>query len=288
MVIVKLQGGLGNQMFQYAAARRLAGNEVVYIDDDFFASCNKSTDDFTARVFELDIFDNIRLKPISPFIKRTLTGQHKINKLFKKILFPKASYIHQTEKNEFIDLDQAKDRPIYLDGYFQNEGYFKIIRKQLFLDFKFPAVRYENKEIANQISADPHAVSIHVRRGDYLKQKIGAFHGVLPFSYYQLAQQKIGEQIPAPHYYIFSDDPEWCCSAFSTSAKTVTVVSNRANKSWEDMYLMSICKHHIIANSSYSWWAAWLNNYPQKIVIAPEKWFATAIADIVPLQWMRI
>jgi len=288
MVIVKLQGGLGNQMFQYAAARRLAGNEVIYIDDDFFASFNKSTDDFTARAFELHVFENIRLKMISSFIRRTLTGQNNINKFLKKILFPKASYIHQTEKNEFINLEQTKGTPIYLDGYFQNEDYFKTIRKQLLLDFKFPAVRYENKEIANQINSDPHAVSIHVRRGDYLKLKTGAFHGLLPFSYYQLAQQKIEEEIPAPHYYVFSDDPEWCCSAFSSSAKAVTIVSNRANKSWEDMYLMSICKHHIIANSSYSWWAAWLNNYPQKMVIAPDKWFATASADIVPPQWIRI
>jgi hypothetical protein len=285
MLIVKLQGGLGNQMFQYAAARSICGNKPVYFDLNFLSSNTTSTNTLTARHFELAIFNNIRLKTANRFMKPLIESRKVFYRYLKRILMPRAVFICQTENNEFINLQAITSPAIYLDGYFQNEDYFKPIREQLLHDFKFPAGNIEKKDA---ILEALNPVSIHVRRGDYLRPEVNAFHGTLPLSYYQQAKDKLEMQVSSPHYFVFSDDPEWCRLNFDFLGDKVTIVSEASANTWEDMYLMSLCSHNIIANSSYSWWGAWLNNNPNKVIIAPDNWFVSAKTDIVPLNWIKI
>ncbi|WP_184544961.1 alpha-1,2-fucosyltransferase [Mucilaginibacter sp. FT3.2] len=288
MIIVKLQGGLGNQMFQYAAARSISGNSPVYFDTAFLNSHTQSTSTFTARNLELSVFNNIPFLEVAKFTKHLLEGKKTIHRYLKRIFLPQGRFIYQTEKNELIDLSKIKSSLVYLDGYFQSEEYLKSISGQLLHDFKFPSLTGESKAIDDKIAAADNAVSIHVRRGDYLKPEINAYHGLLSLSYYQAAQKKVEAQVVRPSYFIFSDDPEWCQANLSFFGDNATIISKTGDNNWEDMYLMSRCRHHIIANSSYSWWGAWLNNNPQKIVIAPNNWFTSVNTDIVPAQWTKI
>ncbi|MCX2575931.1 alpha-1,2-fucosyltransferase [Pedobacter sandarakinus] len=275
MVIVKLQGGLGNQMFQYATAKAIADNRL-YLDNDFLNEHRFSNDQFTGRKFELSIFKNITFKM-----------PNQISKYFTKMgirYFSK--YIYQSENNEFIDFKAIKEANLYLDGYFQNENYFSSIRTRLLAEFKFPTMSAINDVIAKEIYQDPHAVSVHVRRGDYLKPAIQAFHGILALEYYYQAKNEIEKAINSPNYYIFSDDIDWCRENLRFPG--AKFVSNLSSAGWEDMYLMSCCKHNIVANSSYSWWGAWLNTNETKIVVAPKKWFVQTETDIVPNQWIKV
>ena len=287
MIIIKLQGGLGNQMFQYAAARSICGNKPVYFDLNFLSTNTTSTNTLTARHFELDIFNNIRFKTANKFMKPLIESRKTIYRYIKRILMPRAAFICQTENNEFINLQEIASPTIYLDGYFQNENYFKQIREKLLVDFKFPAINGNSKKM-NAILKAKNPVGIHVRRGDYLRPEVKAFHGILPLSYYQQAKEKLETQVSNPHYFVFSDDPEWCRLNFGFLGNSVTIVSEASANTWEDMYLMSLCSHNIIANSSYSWWGAWLNTNPGKVVIAPDNWFVSAEADIVPSTWIKI
>jgi len=288
LTIIKLQGGLGNQMFQYAAAKSIAKESVVYFDISFFISNQESTDTFTARQFELSIFKNLRGHILSSYKSDILNSNNLINKFLKRAFFRDVNYIHQSEKNENIDLDNITNSTVYLDGYFQNENYFKAIRKQLLNDFSFPQPSDSNKNIEYEIKTADNTVGVHIRRGDYIKPHINNYHGLLPLSYYQQATKEIEKRIVNPRYFIFSDDPDWCKTAFTFLGDTYQIVSRPITNSWEDMYLMSLCKHNIIANSSYSWWGAWLNNNKDKIVIAPRNWFVAHDPGIVPSQWIKI
>ncbi|TCD07737.1 alpha-1,2-fucosyltransferase [Pedobacter frigidisoli] len=278
MVIVKLQGGLGNQMFQYAVAKSLAKNSMLLIDTSFLSKNKFTNDYFTARDLALTIFNNIKLIKCNKLL----------GYLVKRSILPRTKYIHQTENNEWIAFRQTEWTITYLDGYFQDENYFKKIRSQLLQDFRFQDVSEANKGLKFKIMPDRSSVGIHVRRGDYLLPAANSFHGLLPKSYYDAAVEKLEQLISNPHFYVFSDDPDWCRLHFQSSKHLFTIVSSTNSKSWEDMYLMSICKHNIIANSSYSWWAAWLNQNVDKIIIAPKNWLATTETNIVPKEWIKI
>lgn len=283
MIIIKLQGGLGNQMFQYATAKSVGSLSKVYFDISFLEQRTQSNESFTNRKLALSIFENIKLNKASNFAIWLTKNNHPL----KKIICPNVISIYQSELNEWINFEHLKSSHLYLDGYFQSEDYFKEIRNQLLIDFKFKKVSAFNQAIAIKINSDANAVAIHVRRGDYLKPAVNVFHGLLPISYYQSAIKKIEETISHPHYYLFSDDPNWCNQSFKF-LKNFTIVSNAHSEDWEDMYLMSICKYNIIANSSYSWWSAWLNNNPNKSIIAPKNWFANTPINVVPKAWTKI
>jgi hypothetical protein len=272
MILVKLQGGLGNQMFQYAAAKGIYKNKSIYVDLSFLKKHTQSTATFTRRKFELGLFPNIKLN---------FAG------ILKGWLFVRPTIISDDNVDEYLNKCLIAHNNIYLDGYFQNEKYFSNIRGNLLRDFEFPQLTGYALNWAQQISAVDNNVSVHIRRGDYLKAETMAFHGILPTSYYQQAVTIIDKKVLNSHYFVFSDDPEWCESNLPFLEDRVTIVKNNSNV-WEDMYLMSICKHHIIANSSYSWWGAWLNKNTNKIVVAPSKWFANEPTDIVPEGWIKI
>ena len=282
MVIVKLQGGLGNQMFQYAAARNISTKQPVLLDLSFLLNNTISKPGFTTRGFELDIFNKLKAKKLNPFIAALLNANGLIARLIKKIVLPKLITI--TDDNS-LNLDGSS---VYLEGYFQNEIYFAGSRGSLLQEFTFPELTGNSLIWKQKISQSKTAVSIHVRRQDYMNPGVIEHHGVLPVDYYKRACELIESKVDNAEYFIFSDDKQWCNTAFKFLEDKCQVVDDDGPH-WADMALMSQCKHHIIANSSFSWWGAWLNQYHTKKVIAPKQWFASAgDHDIIPKDWISL
>lgn len=293
MIITKLQGGLGNQMFQYAAARSISPDKPVYLDVSFLKTNNQSTDKFTARAFELSIFKNLQGKSLNKVSQYLISKPTIFNHFLKKILQPSFQTIYENDLKTGVPVNEFKRTAIYLDGYFQDKDYVKSIRPQLLKEFTFPDLKNDAKLWFNKISESVNPVSVHVRRGDYLKTAILQYHGILPISYYQKAVNIMSEQFKDAHYFIFSDDIAWCQNNFDFLGNKTTIVDSTPLENWTDMVLMSHCKHHIIANSSFGWWAAWLNVSPNKMVIAPQNWFAGEksagnTSNIVPQDWITI
>ena len=178
---------------------------------------------------------------------------------------------------------------VFYDGYWQNENNFKDIREKVLEAFCFPKFYdEENKRLASKLQSC-NSVSCHIRRGDYLKDSNMC---VCTPSYYTHALEKMNEQVHPDLYCIFSDDIEWCKEHLATlcdGKKVVYVDWNKGVESYRDMQLMSLCKHNIIANSSFSWWGAWLNQNENKVVMAPQKWMKVSIVN-EPIcdSWMRI
>lgn len=270
MIRLILTGGLGNQMFEYAAAKSLALrlNEKLTID---LYALNKKTKG-SQRSFELDVFDidfAVSSSCKTKFIVKAFPWVEKNRQLFKQLFgyFRDGSAI--VYRPEFEEL---KENTI-LHGYFQNEAYFKnfedIIRKEF--TFKRPLTG-ENVRLSKQLTNE-NSVAIHIRRGDYLTD--GNFALCTP-QYYQRAIEEIYEKIKDPTFHIFSQDFEWVNEniKFEDNSSVRFIDWNKGEDSYIDMQLMSLCKHNIIANSSFSWWGAWLNNNPEKIVLAPTQWFA--------------
>ncbi len=282
MVIIKLKGGLGNQMFQYAAARGLT-NETVYIDQSFFKQNGKTTDSFTARKYALEIFKNLKAKKLNDTFARVLSHSGRFSLL--KNLFPKRwKNFTIITGNESFELNYLKN--YLIDGYFQREDYFEKIQSNIRAEFSFPKLTAQTHKISEEIKNKPNAVSIHVRRGDYLKPSIAKHHPVLDLFYYKKAIECLEKKIDHPFFYIISDDLDWCESNFGFLGENFCVL-RETEQDWEAMYLMSICKHNIIANSSFSWWGAWLNKNPQKTVFAPQKWFPT-LPNPASKTWIKI
>jgi hypothetical protein len=179
----------------------------------------------------------------------------------------------------------------YLVGYWQSEKYFRDVAPGIRMDFTFKTPMSDrNVEVASQI-ARVSAVSLHVRRGDYANNPItNSTHGLCSLNYYRTAIRHVAERIERPHFFIFSDDMAWVKDQLEMDFPCEYVEHNQGDESYNDMRLMSLCQHHIIANSSFSWWGAWLNPNPDKIVIAPKKWFANDnnVEDLFPQGWVTL
>lgn len=293
MAVISLKGGLGNQMFQYAAARGLGKSGCVYLDTAHFERNNKSSDAFTAREIEIFLFPEIKAKKLNRFLQKSLAGKKLFRRLARRLA--PVRFVSQKE-NEFFPELLSEWRMLFMDGYFQSEKYFKHIRKDLVTEFTFPTIDDSfTKEIASRIEGCSQAVSLHVRRGDYLKPVVQNYHGLLPVDYYRAASSEVEAQVTKPTYFVFSDDPKWCRSNLGfLNGDVVFVDGNTAAKdAWKDMYLMTLCKHHIIANSSFSWWGAWLSHHYNGLKVAPRMWFNHEIAnfnihDFIPATWKII
>lgn len=290
MKTCKIQGGLGNQMFQYAIARALETDRMrnVYLDVSFYEENKVSTETYTARKFELDIFKQLRADILSTRQKKMLLSRGVYYRCMRALLGLTPVIVKQKE-NEFIEMPSVKN--IYLDGYFQSEKYFRSIRKDLYKDFQFPEPDERNKLLIEKMSGEK-SVSIHVRRGDYVHlASVNNYHGVLPLDYYKQAITLLETTDSGMTYYIFSDDPEYVNNNFDFLPYKVLVDWNQSADSWKDMMLMQACKHHVVANSSFSWWGAWLSR-EKGVTIAPSKWFSDSevynIDDIVPDSWQVI
>mgnify|MGYP003393751404 CR=1 FL=1 len=293
MIVSRVHGGLGNQMFQYALGRRLAlhhGMELL-LDLSFFDLKDRT---HTPRPFELDVFNvkyrRAEVAELRPFLQARASRIRRV----RDRLFPSlANHPSFTEQGFGFD-PRALTLPdnIYLDGYWQSENYFKDIEAALRADFT--AAGPPNG--ANTVMADrirgANAVSIHVRRGDYANDPTThAHHGLCDHDYYVSAAQQTLRTHPDAAFFIFSDDAAWARENLRFDAPMTVVDHNNGLTSFEDMRLMSLCKHHIIANSSFGWWGAWLNPDPTKMVIAPRQWFRDPgidTRDLLPATWTRL
>ena len=287
MIVMRVKGGLGNQMFQYAAGRALAldTDQPLALDLRHYGRAREhgyGLDRFKIAhkaLADQDLPPVARKRPFAYALAR-LTGR----------MPPLVQ-----EKSLAFDPDIAGlDGPAWLEGYFQSERYFArhadTIRREL---TPLAAPDPENARWLEQISADPLAVSLHVRRGDYVRNaKFAAQHGSCTPKYYTRALEHVTRQLGTePVIYAFSDDPDWVRGNLDLPAQIKVVGHNDASRNIEDLRLMSACRHHIVANSSFSWWGAWLNPRADKIVAAPAMWFAdpaTVNPDIWAQGWTRI
>ncbi len=294
MISVRLMGGLGNQMFQYAIARKLAitHHTSAYLDLVFYET---DLDGVTPRRYELSCF-NIAAD-ILPATRRPIDADNayigKRGKLLKikHRLQRKALNIYREPHHNFDSKVAKIPNDSYLIGYWQTEKYFSDIRQTLLQDFSVTSeAKGNNKKLLDEIRSNEDSISIHVRRGDYVSNASASkFHGLKNQTYYHKALSVILKKCKNPILYVFSDDPTWCKNYLKFEQKTVYVEGNKDG--FEDMRLMINCKHNIIANSSFSWWAAWLNNNPDKIVVAPAVWFndpSIDTSDVVPVSWIKV
>lgn len=276
MVIIHIRGGLGNQMFQYALYHFFKKNGVrSYIDLSHYRHRHQKTTYQPDKLFNAQA-DTISL-PTKIFVK-----------FIWKILYRFFTNEYIESHNKFGTFDKSIHQLTfaYLKGYWQSEKYFVETKSELLNVFKFPSVcDTKNIEILDKINMMT-SVSIHIRRGDYLDAGIG---WTLGLQYYRNAIQYIKDNIAQPVFFVFSDDPEWTAKNLSLSNVFFIDWNIEAN-SYIDMQLMSECKHNIIANSTFSWWAAWLNKNEEKIVLAPQKWLPDieGTRDIIPDEWIKI
>lgn len=272
MIISKLVGGLGNQMFQYAAGRSLAvkNGYSFFLDLSWY----DNLDDATPRQFELAIFPVEANRAAITDIKRmsqprNLLAQRVLKKLYGREIILPSSYCREPYFQYWEGINKVS-LPAYLDGYWQSEKYFANHAELIREEFIFPNdLELLNAKYAEQIACCPNSVSVHVRRGDYLASN--AAQQLCSIEYYDNALAYLDAQLSDPHYFFFSDDTEWVQETFTRPNMTV-VVGNEGLKSFRDMQLMSMCRHNVIANSSFSWWGAWLGT-ADGLVIAPERWF---------------
>lgn len=288
MIIVKLMCGLGNQLFQYALARRLSllHNVPLKLDISHFET-NK------LRKYSLNYF-NIREDFAEENEIAAIKGKRIFNlKRFAEKLIPYYNRSHVCEQKCGFDPNILKSQKnVYLEGYWQSELYFKeiedIIRREFTFKNEADAV---NKRITSLIDVI-NSVSLHIRRADYaLEPLTNQFHGTCSLAYYEQAADIIAQRFPSPHFFVFSDDILWVKSNLLLKYQMTFISHNNTFKDYDDLRLMTHCKHHIIANSSFSWWGAWLSKNPDKMVIAPRKWFSDQnidTKDLVPENWIRI
>lgn len=281
MIVVRITSGLGNQMFQYALAKSLEINlsTQVKLDNSYFQSQNPN------RNYELSNFD-ISL-PIANLEEITF-------KKTKNIFLPNYKQNYVAEKSVRFDKKIFKIKQnAYLEGYWQSEKYFENIVQQLKKDFSFTKFSSQtNQEIIHQIQHTKNSVAVHFRRGDYahhhiIKEKIGT----IPLIYYHNAIQKINSLIGDIHLFIFSDEISWVKDNFNPPIPHTFITANSPTNGYDDLVLMAHCQHQIIANSTLSWWAAWLNTNPDKIIIAPKCWFKSNLLDskdILPKNWITL
>ena len=269
IIIILIQGGLGNQMFCYS----------------FYLSLKKQ---YPKALFLFKISPHVyQHHGLEIFHIFGITGKWRYRLCKPGLLWNKFQTIKQTNALVYEpDLMTITNPFTYFEGHWQSEKYFKLIEKTIRKHFQFKQSLLNNdtvrvsKEIMNS-----NSVSIHIRRGDYLNFPQCA---VCDIEYYNKAIDYIKGTISNPIFFIFSDDIEWCQQNLQIE-NCYFVNHNRGADSWQDMYLMSQCKHNIIANSTFSWWGAWLNNNLKKIVITPKQWLCdTPNSDILPDNWIKI
>ncbi len=278
-------------MFEYAAGRSLsiARGASFKLDISGFAGYSVHNG------FELQqVFDRCPISIATEADIRNLLGWQFPNSIRRIMRRPSMAAIRRNTfviEPKFNYWQEIKQSPpnCYLHGYFQSEKYFQDHAPTIREDFSFHlGINEHNIEVINHIEK-VNAVSLHVRRGDYVKDpKAAANHGLCSLDYYRAAIKYVAERVDTPFFFVFSDDPVWVKENLQIDFSCRYIDHNQGAESYNDMRLMSLCKHHIIANSSFSWWGAWLNPRVDKIVIAPKKWFANAndVSDLFPPEWV--
>ena len=284
MIITKLSGGLGNQMFQYAIGRHLAIKNKSSLQLDLSELLRRDENiSYTFRDFELGVFS------LRNTIKPKLKHNRLILKLYNSVFTPRI--IAEDGFNYHKEVLKAKGN-LMLSGYWQTEKYFKEIESVIRKDFIFSQKPSKSNLTILKEIIDTNSVSIHFRRGDYLTNHSAmTMHETCSKDYYRKGIGLIRKNIQDPHFFIFSDEINWVKENFEMAGRHTFIDDNKGKQSFEDMRLMAACKHNIIANSSFSWWGAWLNSNINKTVIAPLKWFKNNTidtSDLIPARWIKI
>jgi hypothetical protein len=275
MIIVKLEEGMGNQMFQYACGKALARKfkTGLVLDKRYISKRNMY---LIPRTYGLSRF-HIRERSFEDIPD---------NRLPESV----CDVSEEGWLKYSADLINAAGKDSYLTGFWQSWKYFEGIESLLRKKFRFRMENISRQNILlGETMRQTDSVAIHVRRTDYL-MPCHRHIGTLPVDYYIKAVSYLTERVARPTFYIFSDDPDWGEENIVTPLGAHVV---RGNSDIEDMYLMSRCRHNIIANSSFSWWAAWLNDYPEKMVLVPHIWFPGSSViveeiDLIPPDWISI
>lgn len=296
-VISHLCGGLGNQMFQYAAGRALSlrTKTPLELNISWFANIGEGN---TVRTFQLLSFPNIadtvstiEVKPPSKWENSLLNWI----RLFRdRLNLPHFFWPRIVPEPGFAYWPGIKNisSPAALHGYWQCERYFADFSDQLRKDLAYPPLAQGYaQDMGQKILSCSNAVSVHIRRGDYVSNAhVQAFHGLTGQDYYKNALEYLGNHCDTMELFLFSDDPQWTRTNFDSHGYKTTVVDVRLpDAPHHDMHLMSLCRHHIIANSSFSWWGAWLGDN-LGLTIAPKHWFADKnidTSDIIPRRWLQ-
>lgn len=292
MICVRLEGGLGNQLFQYAAGRALAMRHRTELLLDTTALSRPSLK-ITPRQLELRHFGVVG-RTASPREAALLPLLRRVPRVSRWI----SPWMTHVERG--VNYDEAfcalPDQS-YLCGYWQSYRYAADIGKTLMADL-IPAEPLSSRsQRATDEITGTNSVALHVRRGDYLSLTSAArFHGVLPMHYYQEAIKLVRAAVPSPRFFVFSDDQDWCKAQLPlAAAEVVRVEHNMGSDSWQDLVLMSLCRHHIIANSSFSWWGAWMADQRSdgcsRQVVAPLRWFSGGDSDTrdrFPRHWQKV
>lgn len=280
MIIIKLFGGLGNQMFQYAFGRNIAekNQTELKLDITYFETSAE-------RKFVLDHFN----------IKNEIATQKEIFELTHQKIFGGLKFSGKIEEKgiQFNKKNLKIKNNRILTGYWQCENYFSDIKSIIRNEFTIinpPDPICE--EYYRQINTT-NSVSIHIRRGDYTKPELINIHGLCDMDYYNRSIERISKSIIKPVFYVFSDNLEWAKNNLQSAMPMYFVDLDNGGNEIEDFRLMMSCKHNIIANSTFSWWAAWLNRNQEKIIIAPKFWFSSEIfrkqqKNIIPDNWIKM
>ena len=296
MIVVRLWGGLGNQMFQYAFGYAMAKSRgmKLKLDTYFFSKKYQLQNGYTNQKLQITSL------PIEFSEEVNTCGENKmvsflqrqnINRLCK--ILPKFNlplgngliYIKETRLSYLDSVVNANKPNIYLDGYWQTERYFSDYRNELLSQFNFES--QVTNDYAKQIGiTDRDVVAVHMRLGDYgKKQRFVNYNYVINPKYYLNAMEKIKQDIPGARFYIFSNDLNKVRQLLKNSVEYVFVNEDRLLNDMEEFRVMSICPNQIISNSTFSWWAAWLNTNPDKIIYAPDVFFGNK--DIIPKTWKK-
>jgi hypothetical protein len=293
MIIVRMLGGLGNQMFQHAVGTALARHHQCELRWDLAAYGRLSSQRpfELKRVFGLDLLeaDESSLRLVLGW-----RGHPAVKTMFDHRYLTWArpkTYIAEPHFQYWPSL-WSLHNSVYLDGYWQSEKYFKATSHSIHNAFAFSLpLSDRNQDLADKISAC-NSVSVHVRRGDYVSSpSTNQVHGCCSLEYYRQAAIRVLDQVIDAHFFVFSDDPEWVRANLALPASCTYIGHNQGATSYCDMQLMSMCQNHIIANSSFSWWGAWLSKAPDKLVIAPKQWFRRNLVDTSDLycsEWVQL
>ncbi|MFA6547728.1 MAG: alpha-1,2-fucosyltransferase [Candidatus Magasanikbacteria bacterium] len=283
MIVVKIKAGLGNQMFQYALGRRLSldWNDELKFDLSWFQNIKNSE---TPRTLDIDKF-KINLVEVTDQEREQVMPCF-FSKIINKIRA-------RLDRNYFYHFHSGllkKKNNVYLDGYFQSYKYPDSIRKTLLDDFVLKnGYSQDAQKTKNDIELSGESVAVHVRRGDY-SSSCKNWNGLCDIKYYQQGLDQIKKKYSSVKLFIFSDDIAWARENLKFDSPMV-FVSRPTLSNAEELLLMSLCKHQIIANSTFSWWGAWLNQNPQKIVVAPSRWLLVSNIDtseLLPSEWTTI
>lgn len=301
MIIVKIRGGLGNQLFQYATGLRAAINNSTILKLDLEAILDPACRykyrldmlNIEAQRAEISEINQLKNMSCNNFVFSILNRLN-INCRFRK----KTHFIENSNiQPDLRVIDVNND--MYLDGWFGSPFYFEDIKDRLLNEFKlkFQSNEY-NKLFLNQIK-ESNSVSLHIRRGDYTEN---SYFGLLSLEYYENAIKLMNKLVDKPTYFIFSNDINWARENLNIDGSTIFMDGNSENSAftytqgdYEDFNLMCNCNHHIIANSTFSWWGAWLADRPNKVVIAPKIWYRNKEAqkvyensDLIPSEWIKV